>query len=124
MKNGKSVIIDATFSSIRARNQLRAQICSLGAQINFIEITSSDETIKNRLRARDTSEEEVSDARLEDFQKLDDRYDPPNDSEGWSICSISSDVSVEETRFEILKHLVTRQLMGEPAEDMSRTTKP
>ncbi len=101
------VVVDATFSSKTNREALRAAVCASSAKSCFIEITASDEQVKERLALRDQRIDEVSDARLEDFHKLNERYEAPDASEDDYINKVSSDLSIEETALTVLKLLIS-----------------
>ena len=71
------VILDATFSSRTNRQLLREQCKDIFLQVVELDVDSGE--IESRLRKRDQSAEEVSDARLEDFQKLIAAYESPSE---------------------------------------------
>lgn len=73
------VILDATFSSRRNRNLLRGQCAKAHATLQAVELDVDLEEVKKRLKARDRNAAEISDARLEDFEKLNATYEPPSE---------------------------------------------
>ena len=46
--------------------------------MQVVELAADPEQIKRRLQARDETTGEISDARLEDFEKLNAAYEPPS----------------------------------------------
>jgi uncharacterized protein len=72
------VILDATFSSRANRKFLRDACAKAGVHLQVVELAADPEQIKRRLQARDITTGEISDARLEDFDKLNAAYEPPS----------------------------------------------
>ena len=102
---GEGTVIDATFSARATRDALRARLDAAGIPYYFVEITASDASIEQRLAARDEAAGEVSDARLEDFEFLSRRYQPPEMGE--NVIVVSSEQPPEKTALELLKRLAT-----------------
>ncbi len=114
LRQHKSVVLDATFSSKKYRRELYNAITSMKSACHFIEVTASEDTIKLRLEQRDEATNQVSDARLEDYDVLNLKYEMPDAEEDYSVYSISSDGALDVTAFEILKHLVSMNLNAPP----------
>src|SRR4030095_1955393 len=76
-RNG--VILDATFSTRALRKFLRDECKKANVPIQLIELEADPDEIKNRLKLRDERTAETSDARLEDFEKLNAAYQPPSE---------------------------------------------
>jgi uncharacterized protein len=92
-----SAILDATFGRRAQRESLRQALEAAGLRCRFAETTASDEEIKTRLRRRDKSEKEISDARLEDFEMLTANYEPPAaDEEYLAVASHSPEATAAE----------------------------
>ncbi len=77
LQNGHSVILDATFARRAHRELVAERFGKRGIVWRFLEAQASNAAVKQRLRARETKPEEVSDARLEDFDMLTHLYEPP-----------------------------------------------
>jgi aminoglycoside phosphotransferase family enzyme/predicted kinase len=101
----RSVIIDATFSSRRHREELVNQLCALGVDYCFVETKASEETLKTRLVKREAKLNEVSDARMEDFELLTRSYEVPAEFGPDHLVSVSTDSALEATVVETLKKL-------------------
>jgi uncharacterized protein len=71
------VILDATFSSQAKRDYLHAECAKAHVPVQVIELEAEKDEIANRLQARGTTAEQVSDARLEDLETLIAAYEPP-----------------------------------------------
>ena len=97
-------ILDATFNQRAQRDLLRATLEAAGIRYRLVEITASDEEIITRLRSREASRKEVSDARLEDFELLRARYEPFHPNEAHS--PIASQSNAETTTTEVLKAMI------------------
>ncbi|MFM1769479.1 MAG: putative family phosphotransferase fused to gluconate kinase family enzyme [Verrucomicrobiota bacterium] len=77
LRAGQHVVLDATFARRAQRDQLGRRLGALGFPWRLIEAHAGDAAVRRRLRARERSAEEVSDARLEDFNALTRLYEPP-----------------------------------------------
>jgi len=110
LKSGKSVILDATFSRKSKRQDLTDLLESMDANYKFIETQAPDETIISRLKARDKEKDIVSDARLEDFEKLTSGYESPDELTDTQLLKVNTQTDLPET-FEILyKKLIDQHL--------------
>jgi predicted kinase len=75
------VVLDATFSSQANRKSLRDACAKAGIHLQVIELNVDAGETKRRLKARDSAPpeaSEISDARLEDFEKLSAAYEGIN----------------------------------------------
>lgn len=104
------VVLDATYSSHEHRDSLRDAFRDGNHGYCFIEMTASDETIQERLRDRDGKQRSISDARLEDFDALSNRYDAPDDLEDAMHIRVSTERPLESTVTAALTHLIRMEL--------------
>jgi len=111
LEDGKPVIIDATFSLQSSRQNFINELAALGADFVFIEAQASDEVVKSRLKIRDKENDIVSDARLEDFETLDSRYEPPKEIDRPHKIEIDTGKLLTDTIKDLYKKLVDRQLL-------------
>jgi uncharacterized protein len=102
------VILDATFSTQRLRKLVRDECKSANAQLQAVELDVDLEEIENRLKARDDKTAEISDARLEDLEKLSIAYEPPSEL-GPDLIRVSTRNFVSDTVKAILLHLAEKQ---------------
>lgn len=109
VQNGKSVILDATFSTVTGRRNLIEELEGIGAEYLFIEADASDETIKSRLKKRDDSRT-ISDARLEDFEMLTKRYDKPDEIASDKIIKVDTGKTLSETTDELYQKMIELQV--------------
>ena len=111
VKEGRSVILDATFSRRLHRDRLREQLKPLGSPYCFIETWASDEVLKARLKSREGKADEVSDARFENFAALSQSYEPPHELNPLQFLLIQTKGPKEETVIEALKGLIWLHLL-------------
>lgn len=104
----KGVILDATFSTRALRKSLRDECKKANVRVQFAEIEVDPTEIKKRLKARDEKTAETSDARLEDFEKLNAAYQPPSEL-GPDLIRASRMASVSEAAKAILLCLAEKQ---------------
>lgn len=107
--NGKSVILDATFNKREFREKL--QDCfKKKAVLLFVEVKASDEIILKRLKARNKEENVISDARLEDFEKLAASYTSPAEMDSQSFITVHTDQSLEDSLEQLYQKMIDRHL--------------
>ncbi|NBB85441.1 MAG: AAA family ATPase, partial [Bacteroidetes bacterium] len=106
---GKGTVLDATYSSRHERDQLRTALKAAGLPYAFVELTASDEALRNRLAARSDAAPTASDARIEDFDKLTDRYEAPNALEDARYVRISAEQPAADSTRSILQTLIRLQ---------------
>jgi uncharacterized protein len=102
------VILDATFSTRALRKFLREECNKANVSIQFVELEVDPDEIKNRLKFRDEKTAETSDARLEDFEKLNTAYQPPSELAP-DLISVSTNASVSDAVNAILFCLAEKQ---------------
>src|SRR6266550_5342812 len=103
-----AVILDATFSTRALRKFLRDECKKANVPIQFIELEVSPDEIKNRLKSRDAKTADASDARIEDFEKLNAAYQPPSELAP-DLIRVSTNASVSATVKTILLCLAENQ---------------
>ncbi len=109
LRSHSGVVLDATFSSRANREVLREQCKKANARWEIVELDVDLATVRKRLAARDKNTGEISDARLEDFGKLNAAYEPPTELVD-NLMKVSANDSVSETVKTILFQLAERQL--------------
>ena len=109
LKNHPGVILDATFATRALRQFLRDECKRANVRLQVIEVQADLATIRSRLKARDQSNHEISDARLEDFAKLSATYEPPSEFAP-DLIQILPGKSVAETVRAVLLKLVEKQI--------------
>ena len=101
------VVLDATFSSRRRRDCLRDQCNRAGIRLQVIELEADRNAIATRLKQRDENAVELSDARLEDLEKLSAGFEPPDELP--ALIRVSSSGGIADTVSAVLLHLADKQ---------------
>jgi aminoglycoside phosphotransferase family enzyme/predicted kinase len=109
LKKYSGVILDATFATRALRRSLCEECKKANFRLRVVEINADPAIIRSRLKARDHSSAEISDARLEDFEKLDATYEPPSELAP-DLIQISANNSVTETVRAVLLELAEKQV--------------
>lgn len=102
----KGTILDATYSSPVRREQLRSALRAANVPHAFVELTAADDVLRARLGARDDGSAMGSDARAEDFNALDARYQAPDALEDPHHVRVGTERRAEATTLDILKALI------------------
>ena len=101
------VVLDATFSKRRRRDCLRDKCIEAGIRLQVIELEADRNAIARRLEERDEKAAELSDARLEDLEKLSATYEPPDELP--TLIRVSSNGGIANTVSTVLLHLADKQ---------------
>ncbi|MDZ7718613.1 MAG: AAA family ATPase [Balneolaceae bacterium] len=110
VKNGNSVILDATFSRKKYRKIFVDRLMREEISYLFIEVCADDSTIIERLKARENKEEIISDARLEDFDTLTAGYEKPLEIDQDHIISIQTAQPGEDTIEQLYRKMIDNHL--------------
>jgi predicted kinase len=102
------VILDATFSSRANRDVLRNECEKTHVRFQVVELDADRSIVERRLRSRNEASKEVSDARLEDLEKLNAAYEPPSEL-GPDLITISANNSAPDTAKAVLRVLTEKQ---------------
>ena len=102
-----SVVLDATFSSRKRRDCLRDKCIRAGIRLQVIELEADRNAIATRLEERDENAAELSDARLEDLERLSAAYEPPDELP--TLIRVSSNGGIANTVSAVLLHLADKQ---------------
>ena len=109
------VILDATYSRRLHRDHLRDKLQRAGIRFCFVEARASDKTIRQRLKARTNKDDQVSDARIEDFQMLSESYESPKELPAAEFAALkTSKAQPEATLIDVLKALADRRAQLAP----------
>jgi predicted kinase len=114
LRAGRNVILDATFSSREHRDALRQRLDEAGFGCTWVAAHASDEVTKERLARRAQSEHVVSDARLEDFEKLTSRFEAPDELPDDITIRISTEGSPGSTLRQLMLELAERGVRRQP----------
>ena len=102
------VVLDATFSNRANRDYLRDKCAEAHVRLQVIELDATQSEITERLQARERSTEEISDARLEDFERLSAGYEPPTELAP-STIKISTHDAIADTVATLLRRLAEKR---------------
>jgi uncharacterized protein len=106
-KTKGGAIVDATFSAAANRESLRRHCEKAGVRLQFVELQAGRAEIERRLRARNKTIGVISDARLEDLEKLQAAYEPWRSAD---LIKVTADATISETAKSALLGLTEMQL--------------
>ena len=101
LKQGKSVVLDATFSQEKWRRAAKQMAADSDANIIFAELTAEEDAIKFRLKQREYEAGE-SDARLIHFKQLIADFEPFQQYEQNTHFNINTERNSDEIFVELL----------------------
>ena len=78
----------------------------------FVEARAPDAVVKRRLARRDGKSREISDARLENFEELNQSYERPVELTARELVTVSTAKAFEVTTADALKALTLRPPRG------------
>jgi ribose 1,5-bisphosphokinase PhnN len=103
-------VLDATFGQEASRKALASALARKQAEVIWIELTASDALIRRRLKGRDSQQQVVSDARLQDFSTLAAWYASPGDAELNNLLRVRSTGRVDTVMKRVLDELIDRRM--------------
>jgi len=101
LKRGHSVILDATFSHHKWRHEAWRLTADLDTNLIFVEGVCKEETIRSRLKQRETTSG-LSDARLEHFSQMIEDFEPLVELPGEIHLKIDTDQPLRRALAEVL----------------------
>jgi uncharacterized protein len=101
VKNGSSVILDATFNNRRHRGEAQRLALDLDTDLIFVECAAGLPEIQRRLAAR-ANNRSVSDARLHHLNKFKDTFEPFTEVEEKGRIRVDTEAPVDENVHAIL----------------------
>lgn len=104
VEQGRSVILDATFSLRAQRDAMRQK----GGLITWIVAEAGDSMTLRRLRERENGGGVVSDARVEDQAALNSRFEPPDELPAGEWLRITTESETETTLERLMVEIATR----------------
>ena len=106
LREGRCVILDATFSKREHRDALKELMAAEGWDVRWIEAHASEAVVRERLLQRDGDPSVVSDARLEDWKRLSAGYEAPDELPPEEKRCILADGEIDHVFGKLLKELV------------------
>ena len=103
------VILDATFSSRAQREFLRRECEKAHVRFQVVELEVDPGQIERRLRSRSQAAAEISDARLEDFEKLTAAYEPPSELAP-DLIKVAANNTISDTVKAVTLQLAEKQV--------------
>lgn len=110
LQAGHSIILDATFARREHRKLLAERLSKRGFAWRLLEAQASNALVKQRLQARETKPDEVSDARFEDFDMLIHLYEPPVELPAGQCGKVSAAGPLDRTVRKALQNLARLQM--------------
>jgi aminoglycoside phosphotransferase family enzyme/predicted kinase len=101
----RGVILDATFGKREQRELLAEHSRHRGIAWTILEAQASDAVVRRRLRARDSMAGVVSDARIDDFKKLTEHYEPPHEVPKGCLAKVRTTGRIDQTVVQALRNL-------------------
>lgn len=101
LKSGRSVILDATFSAAKWREEVNRLCSDLDCSILFVECIAPEETLRERLEARE-EKAGISDARLQHLAEMMAGYEPILEMDAEIHLRIATDLPFDKCFGEIL----------------------
>lgn len=102
LKKGRSVILDATFSRAKWREEARQLATDLDTNIIFVECDSTIKTIRARLIQREQPLLSISDARLEHLEDMVKAFEPLREIPDNMHLRLDTDQSPTRSFLELL----------------------
>ena len=108
LKSGRSVVLDATFSRRKWREDARRLARDVDANLVFVECVCAESTLRSRMEARE-KEPGLSDARLRHLPRMIAAFEPPVECTPSTLVRVSTDRSPREALGELLAESYARR---------------
>lgn len=95
LKNGRPVIVDASYSKREERERVMALAKRLGVGCFFLHCYCSDDEVKRRLVARKLDPEAVSDGRMDIYLMQKKGFEPPDELDEARLVSFDTEHPIE-----------------------------
>lgn len=105
LRQGRSVVLDASCHQRAQRRRLVELAASLEAGLHFVLCRCSDEVKKQRLARRADDPAAVSDGRWEIYRRQRQKYQPPTEQPPSRLTTIDTDRPPEELLAELSRRL-------------------
>ena len=105
IKQGKAVIIDASFKKMSERKKAMTMAQILGIRVYVLECVCPDEIARKRLEKRVQDNDNVSDGRWELFQRQKSDFDKVTEVPADSYLKIDTSADPEMTRQKIIRKI-------------------
>jgi uncharacterized protein len=103
LKKGHSVILDATYSRRRWREEVLQLALDLDSNLIVVECECKPETIRSRLEERE-NHTGLSDARIQHLPEIISHFEPITELDQDTHIKVKTDISIEKTFHEILSN--------------------
>jgi predicted kinase len=101
LKQGDSVILDASYQFAKDRQDLRALASRLGCRLYFIFCQCSEAEMKRRMEIRSHDPAAVSDGRWEIYLQQKNRFEPPTELSDEELILLNTERPLEEQMEEL-----------------------
>jgi aminoglycoside phosphotransferase family enzyme/predicted kinase len=102
LKKGRSVVLDASYSRRKDREDVRQLADDLDTNLLFIECVCPEEALRERLQQREKSAESLSDARLQHLSEMIRRFEPLEEQLPQTHLRVETDGPFSRSLMEIL----------------------
>ncbi len=103
LRQGRSVLLDASYQNRAERDRVRAWSRELGLAPHFVRCICPVEEVKRRLALRAADPQAVSDGRWEILQLQKERFEEPDELDEDQLLTVSTDRPVESLLDELDK---------------------
>jgi uncharacterized protein len=101
LKKGRSVILDATFSRIKWREEAGQLAADLDTNLIFVECVCNQEALRERLEKRETNPN-ISDARLQHLTDMVRTFEPLREVPSEAYLRVDTEKTFERSLLEVL----------------------
>jgi predicted kinase len=101
LKQGDSVIVDASYQYPHDRQEIRTLARDLNCQVYFILCQCPEEEMRRRMELREKDPAAVSDGRWEIYLKQKKRFESPNELSDSELIILDTSASIEELMEEL-----------------------
>jgi len=101
LKKGRSVILDATYSRRRWREEVAQLASDMDSNLIFVECECKLETLRSRLKERETYTG-LSDARIQHLPEIINHFEPTDELGPHTHIKVNTENSIDENFHQLL----------------------
>jgi aminoglycoside phosphotransferase family enzyme/predicted kinase len=112
LRNGKSVVIDATFQTAALRRPFFEAAAELGVPCILVELTCPEDVIRQRMVARTHDATEVSDADWRVYQHAKSRFESPTEIPATQRVQLDCRLTPEDITSAVIHQVIQQAAMA------------
>ncbi len=109
LRQGDSVVLDASYQYARDRQDIRELVSRLGCRVYFILCQCAEAEMKHRMDRRSLDPAAVSDGRWEVYLQQKKRFEPPEELPDTELITLNTDRAAEDVLADLQEKMTNKR---------------